>query len=630
MASNNINNQIQECDKKLDSLYTHFGAFIFENMQKEKLFYCFEPECADLDQESTDLLKKLKYSEAQPQAAPQEQPEEQNEETRPKKSTINKRGMLEPYTELNIALFEQAEKLNNIASDIDQVLELTTVSLEQHDLQEIQNKHDNLMEAKDQITRKINSMTEVIKNIMGNKKQQLENGEITSTEMPKFEKDFLVKSAKEIKDLSKTVDTIVSHSKNFLKDIRKSYDGVLKKQQALQEQKLAKDTGVQERLTEEQTQNANLREELRLREYELKQKEETISELKEKEPNSITTDTHLFAQAPEEEAPPIPQEVEEEAEKHLFSFQPEDSSAEEASQLEEEIMIEDEVETDEEEQAFDSEEEIDYGIIETASRKLKDKETTTEKKLEILDILLNTSPNILPDFICELLKDEELEIRKQIISLLTQVDDEVVIDIYKKFLKSHDSYLRISGIMGLSRWDSAEARKTILKFVNDSDYAIRRLVANCINHNTDDEIELACLARLTNDPDEGVARIALRKLGSCKNRYAFFNVLPKLESEDIKIRREAIRALQNMTGTTLGYRFIGPENGRKIAIKKWKDLWTKNQSNPHFFRKIASGELKAENIVLEKENVASKKPQKTSKPKKKLAVKKKKTAVKRK
>ena len=53
---------VKECDRQLDSLSIYFGKFLYENIETEKIYYCFQPHDGGLEEEADELLQKVKYS----------------------------------------------------------------------------------------------------------------------------------------------------------------------------------------------------------------------------------------------------------------------------------------------------------------------------------------------------------------------------------------------------------------------------------------------------------------------------------------------------------------------------------------------------------------------------------------
>ncbi|MBF0533026.1 MAG: HEAT repeat domain-containing protein, partial [Candidatus Omnitrophica bacterium] len=104
---------------------------------------------------------------------------------------------------------------------------------------------------------------------------------------------------------------------------------------------------------------------------------------------------------------------------------------------------------------------------------------------------------------------------------------------------------------------------------------------NCMHH-ADSNEEMSAIVKLINDPDEGVARVAIRQLGKSNSRFAFIHLIPKLSSDDMKIRKEAIDALRPIIGTDFGYKYSAPLAVREEAVKRWKKMWQDNQTNPRF------------------------------------------------
>ena len=58
MAKNRAGMTIKECDRQLDGLYIHFGKFLYDNIEKENLYYYFESPDKQLDEQAAELLKK--------------------------------------------------------------------------------------------------------------------------------------------------------------------------------------------------------------------------------------------------------------------------------------------------------------------------------------------------------------------------------------------------------------------------------------------------------------------------------------------------------------------------------------------------------------------------------------------
>jgi len=230
----------------------------------------------------------------------------------------------------------------------------------------------------------------------------------------------------------------------------------------------------------------------------------------------------------------------------------------------------------------------DEGLLEAAGRRLALKNVTVDEKLQILGTLFRSIPERSVAFILGLLKDADTPVKKQLVDMLIKMDNPILVDIYREFLNSPDALLRMHGIMGLKRIGSPDARDAIILAVDDTDANVRRLVANCLDSFVTDS-ETSAIMRLANDPDETVARIAIRKLGLMKSRVSFIQVLPKLDSPNEKIRREAIDALKTMTGTDLGYKYLAPEPQRRASVKSWQKLLSENQSNPHFLEEMRAG-----------------------------------------
>jgi len=146
---------------------------------------------------------------------------------------------------------------------------------------------------------------------------------------------------------------------------------------------------------------------------------------------------------------------------------------------------------------------------------------------------------------------------------------------------SQDDITRLKSVVSLSRMNTPQSRLELLSHAKDRDSLIRRVIVNCINPEGGQEEEFA-IVKFINDPDEDVARIAIRKSAKIRNRLGFSYLISRLDSENVKIRNEAIDALRIITGSDLGFNPTAAESGRSEAIKRWQQVWQDNQMNPQF------------------------------------------------
>ena len=62
MIKRGIKKTIKKCDRQLDNLYVHLGKFLYDNIEKENLYYCFASQDKQLEEQAEALLRKIKYS----------------------------------------------------------------------------------------------------------------------------------------------------------------------------------------------------------------------------------------------------------------------------------------------------------------------------------------------------------------------------------------------------------------------------------------------------------------------------------------------------------------------------------------------------------------------------------------
>ena len=55
-----IENTTRDCDRQLNTLYTYFGKFLYENMEKENIFYCFYSENEHLEKDASELMRRIR------------------------------------------------------------------------------------------------------------------------------------------------------------------------------------------------------------------------------------------------------------------------------------------------------------------------------------------------------------------------------------------------------------------------------------------------------------------------------------------------------------------------------------------------------------------------------------------
>ncbi|MBF0521935.1 MAG: HEAT repeat domain-containing protein [Candidatus Omnitrophica bacterium] len=639
MAIKQNEQEIQKCDEQLDGLYVHFGKLVSDSVQDGNLSYLFNPEFQDLERKAEELLSAVhpvtEIVPVEPVAIPQEEKPTQKDTKPPMKEPpkkekvvketkfvkkeeplkhskiekkpeppkgksierkedraltiihapverrlqirtrllaekkenvavsspveniekkepaalpanseiiepINKRGLLEPYTRLNVAIYAMKQDLSLLYNDLDWLAALVKSSL--HFIDHAQSHEDikEFKELKEAINLSLGQLTEVIKQIMDTKKTAIDNiKEKSDLATSSIEKDFLDDAQAKIKDIAGSIDSLVNHARQLFEDVKHSYEKDIDRQNAL----LERNTALAEKIIDRETPT------------------------KKEEPQEVVTEIKKEVVLEAEEKP-----VEELPEENIPMPPALESLSAPIIHEEEQVH------------------EFDPRLLEAAERKFKDELTKQDEKLAILNMLINNIPDTISDFISNYFFKADLSAKKSFLNLLAKVDNPILIEIYERFLDEEDSMLRLNGLMGLSQLNHPKAKAIILSAANDPDSSIRRLVANCVSHAGSDA-EMSTIVKLINDADEGVSRIAIRKLGKSRSRFAFIHLIPKLDSEDMKIRKEAIDALKSITDTDLGYKYMAPEDVRNEAIKRWKQMWKENQTNPRFLMDIRNTKL---------------------------------------
>ncbi|MBF0486351.1 MAG: hypothetical protein HQL16_07560 [Candidatus Omnitrophica bacterium] len=443
---------------------------------------------------------------------------------------ISRRGQLEPYTKLNVALHVAENKVLDIQKDLNDCLSAGLL----HTTGE---KTAAYQAAVDEKIRKITLMMgkkrEEIRRIMETKKQFFaENPEAT---MWKAETAFLEQIEQEVSQTTRRVDDLIDEVVVLFKNINDVFEKDLEQARLSREKEWRWNTRISTALPPE-----------------------TFAKFHE---GASSVDEIISEELPSEE---ISQEEEEEA-------IPQEQAVAQA--------------LDEGGDGEATEEAGDYGLLETAARKLSSESTSDDEKLAVLHTLFRNAPKRAVPFLYELTREADIFFQRKLLSLLSVLDYPTLVDLYRRFINDENSSLRLQGMMGLVKLDSDEAKNVIVSAIRDNDAHVRRFIVNHLDHMAGDP-EASAIARLSGDSDEGVARIAIRKLGLMGNHFAFVTLVPKLESPSIKVCKEAIDALVAMTGTDQGYNYAAPFPDRKRQAKVWKTLAKESYTKPRLLRDL--------------------------------------------
>lgn len=584
---------LEECVKQRKNLYTFLGRFLYENIANEFVECSFSSKHKDLQDKAQALLDGVKHSE--------------------KHAVI--RGQLEPYTLLNIKTREVREKLVSLNDDIDECLSAAMFHLVNLEDPKIQTKIENLHILENEVFLLLEKEMEVVRDVMTKKKYVIDKSEGDNPiRASKEEQMFLKNATDDIEDIAGSVDKLIRHAVRLFKDIKSSYVRDIEAQREIQEQlglkrgeeqqepqgKVSVKAKEPEEETEEQAEEVAVEEEKTeaAAEEDVGEEKETEGQAEEEVTEKEETEEQAEEEVTEEEETdeeqdeePVSEEEETEDaadEKVGEKEETEDAAEEEVSEEEETEEPAEEALSEEEQEAMKDER------VEIAKRKIKQPDMILHDKLQVIKGLLKAVPDRFPEFVNDIIKDTDTETKKIITGMLAKVDNDRMSGVYRNFINHSSTFIRLEGMIGFNKWRPEEARDIIVGCVADQDSSVRRFIANYLEVSRS-SAESVAVARLANDKDEGVARVAIRKLGKTKNRFSFINLLPKLESTNIIIRKEAIMALQGMTGTDLRYQYSAPDRQRRQACLRWKKMWEQNKSNPRFLREVQPGKAATEN-----------------------------------
>ncbi|MBF0503599.1 MAG: HEAT repeat domain-containing protein [Candidatus Omnitrophica bacterium] len=524
MPTKNKRELLNECGTQTDSLFITLGRLLYENIQAGSIAYYFDPEDPALMVSAKRLIRDVvqekifdrKEKKVQGQAPVKE---EKPQEARPPE--ISRRGQIEPYTQMNVALRVAENRILDVQKDLNDCLSAGLL----HTTGERTAAYQAALDEKIQkLILLMAKKREEIKLIMETKKKFFaDNPEVA---MWKAEKSFLEKLEQEVNQTTKRVDDLIDEVVVLFKNINTVYEKDL-------EQARVEGPSLKDRLPPAAS----------------------VPEYPQDEPQEEI----VSQDEPQEET--------------LESTQEEESLSSE----QEDFMESPSVETDEAA--------ADYGLLETAGRKLSSESTSDEDKLAVLHTIFRNAPKRAVPLLYELTREADIFFQRKLLSLLSVLDYPTLVDLYRRFINDEDSSLRLQGMMGLVKLGSDEAKHVIVSAIRDPDPHIRRFIVNHLDHRAGDP-EASAIARLSADIDEGVARVAIRKLGLMGNHFAFVTLVPKLESSNIKVCKETIEALISLTGTDQGYDYSATLPERKRQARVWKALAKESYIKPRLLRDL--------------------------------------------
>ncbi|MBF0330870.1 MAG: hypothetical protein HQL17_02955 [Candidatus Omnitrophica bacterium] len=651
MATKKRSELLQECATQADSLYTTFGRLLYENIQSGGIAYYFEPDNAALMAQAKRLVKDIaaeKISDRKAKVTPVKTVRREVPAKAPVKSPVkisakplvkppvkaapvkltvrpvpkapknqvvavlkgvthvlmsefkghdvpaelpvvklpempapveavidtaavakefvkksagmNMRGKLEPYTQLIVELHVSRNKILDIQKDLNDCISTGLL----HTTGEQTADHQA------EVNRKIQSITvllgqerEEIKRIMENKRQFFADNPEADTWKP--EEVFLEKMQQEVALTTRRVDDLVAEVVVLFKHISAGFENDL----------------------------SQTRESIRA------PREVVVREIRSHEQAPSLLVDKQFETFEEE---PLPEAAVEAVEEDIPAEEPvsEDANVETAD----DETTDDETTDDE----TTDDEAGDYGLLETAARKLVGDNISDDEKVAVLHTVFRNAPKRAVPFLYELIRESDIYFQRRTLSLLTALDYPTMVDLYRRFITDVNSSLRLQGMMGLIKLGSDEAKHVLVSAIRDHDAHVRRFIVNHLDH-TAGEPEATAIARLSGDIDDGVARVAIRKLAMMGNHFAFVTLVPKLESASARVCKEAIDALLLITGTDLGYNYTATHAERKRQAKPWNDLARKSYTQPRLLRELRQQSLGGQPKVEASAVKADAKPQ---------------------
>ena len=531
---------IQKCEHQLEGLFIHLGSIVYDKAASGEITVQIDPQEKQLQRELEDLFLKVRdhslQSSETPEAAPARAPEEPS----------SRRGSLAPYVDINLKLHEAKKKFVNLREDVDGCLSLASLHLGSEDRAKTDQFLDRLGKAENTINVLFEKVSGSVRQVMGMKKDAMDQDTSHAyTGVSKDEKKFLSKTEVQIHDMARGVETLVDEAKTLFESIKSFY------------------------------------------ERDAASRLETRQEASPVPAENVETVAARTATVVEEEGAEIAEEnqvggqemiSEEEMEEPGEVLEEEGSASEESTGV---------LETEQEgaqQGAFDE------SVLKAAERKFLSEHADEKEQFHVLMTLFRSmDPQVMVGFLTGFLEKAPVIVKIRILDLVMKVEHHGLEKVYESFLSSPESLLRFKGIVGYGKLRPEALGSLMLRAAGDEEPSIRRLAANCIRPEQG-HAEFVTIVKLSNDRDDQVARVAIRKLATHRTLSSFSNLIPKLRHVNPKIRKETNEALKTLTGKDFGYRAVAPERERERAVKAWEKFLVKNQARPQLWDEVQKGE----------------------------------------
>jgi hypothetical protein len=529
LMSDTLKQAILKCHNQLDGLYVHLGSIVYEKALKGEIDIKYDPQDQALYQELEGLLLKVYELSERSAKEPAYVSAGMEKEPGPER-----RGTLSPYADLGVKLHEIKKKFGNFRKDVHSCLPVASLHLAK-----------DLRDRCDRLTGRISATESNIQTFFGKISGAVSQAMGTKTEVmnkaegkaefgiSKEEKKFLAHLEDQIDGMAQGIDTLIGEAKTLFESMKGFYE---------------KDA--ENRIRENSRQVAGA---------DAPVAEEKI-EAESVEP--AAEDSGRTEEAPPA-APEEPEMVQEDA-----PGGSEEQTPEEAASA---------VDAPEEHAEGRRSSPFDESVLEVAERKFNSERASDKEKFHVLMTLFRSvETEALVSFIVRYLEKAAPITKIRVLDLVTKVDHPGLEKVYERFVSSSESLLRLKGLVGYGKMRPEIMNTLMIRAAADRDPSIRRLAANCIRPE-DGNTELATLVKLSNDSDDQVARIALRKLACSKSSLAVSNLISKLRHANPKIRKEAITHLKSLEGKDYGYRPTDPEPEREKAVRAWEKFLKKSQ-----------------------------------------------------
>ncbi|MHA2067782.1 MAG: HEAT repeat domain-containing protein, partial [Candidatus Thorarchaeota archaeon] len=147
--------------------------------------------------------------------------------------------------------------------------------------------------------------------------------------------------------------------------------------------------------------------------------------------------------------------------------------------------------------------------------------------------------------VCQLLRDPDLTVQSKAIETIIKVDDPKAVYYLLDILQEESEYVRRAAVEALTALGSTDAIKDLLNALRDQDWWVRVRAADALGNIGGSHVVEAIMP-LVKDKDEFIRRSAIEILNTTQDERAFDCLIEALADQDWWVQERAVDALANL------------------------------------------------------------------------------------